>query len=344
MNQKIDISIKDFLSKNKQFSDIKILVIGDVMIDHYIYGHVDRISPEAPVPVVLKDRESFYLGGAGNVFFNINSLSGKCDIASVVGDDLYAEYVEDLVKTESLNSIIIKDPARRTTIKKRIMSGQYQLLRLDEESIQNLNPEIQDAFIKKIIPILSNYNCVVLSDYNKGVLTPQVIRAVITECKKLEIPVIADPKQKYLDFYSGCTILKPNFEEFCNLCERTISPENLDLIKELSEETRKKLRLESIVITMSDRGIFYLDEKQSFMSEGYKIQVSDVSGAGDTVLAILALSYSSGIDKEIMIDLCNAAGSIACQKIGVVSLTLEDLNSHPKLREKYLTPVRLFWD
>ena len=343
-NLKIETTIKDFLAEGKHFSDIKILVIGDVMLDHYLYGNVERISPEAPVPVVVKSEENFFLGGAGNVFSNIISLSGKCDLISVLGDDSNSDYIKDLIVKHSTDSFLFLDPSRKTTVKQRVMSGHHQILRIDSETTHDIDESIQSSLIHKVKDVIKKYDCVVLSDYNKGVLTPEVIRTVIMECKELDIPVIADPKIKYLDFYSGCTIIKPNFKEFLNLCETAIRPEDLDSIRSHAIKIKDKFRLEAVVITLSDKGIFYLDQNQNFMGEAFKIPVSDVSGAGDTVLAMLALCYAVGLEKSVTVDLCNSAGSIACQRVGSACVTLDDLNSHPQLREKYLSKKTSFWD
>lgn len=343
-NLKVETTIKDFLSEKKNFSDIRILVIGDVMLDHYLYGNVERISPEAPVPVVVKSDENFFLGGAGNVFSNIISLSGKCDLISVLGEDSNSNHIKDLVVKHSSDSFLFLDPSRITTVKQRVMSGHHQLLRVDSETTCDIEGSIQSNLIQKVKESIKKYDCVILSDYNKGVLTPEVIRSVIMECRELSIPVIADPKIKYLDFYSGCTIIKPNFKEFLNLCETAVSPNDLDSIRSYAIKIKDKFRLEAVVITLSDKGIFYLDQNENFIGEAFKISVSDVSGAGDTVLAMLALCYAVGLEKTVTIDLCNIAGSIACQRVGSACVTLDDLNLHPQLREKYLSKKTPFWD
>jgi rfaE bifunctional protein kinase chain/domain len=331
----VEKKVKDLLAERNHFSDIRILVIGDVMLDHYLYGNVERISPEAPVPVVVKSDEKFFLGGAGNVFSNIISLGGKCDLISALGEDQNSSYIKDLVVKHSSGSFLFLDSSRITTVKQRVMSGHHQLLRVDSETTLDIDGSVQSNIIQKVKEIAKKYDCIILSDYNKGVLTPEVIRTVIMECRELNIPVIADPKIKYLDFYSGCTIIKPNFKEFLNLCGTTISPDDLDSIRSYAIKIKDRFRLEAVVITLSDRGIFYLDQNENFMGEAFKIPVSDVSGAGDTVLAVLALCYSIGLEKSVTVDLCNIAGSIACQRVGSACVTLDDLNSHPHLREKY---------
>ena len=341
---KIYKSLRNFGGKKfKQFKDIKILVIGDVMLDHYVYGSVTRISPEAPVPVVLKSDDKFYLGGAGNVFSNIISLGGDSNLLSVVGEDSNGETIHSLIKNQisDKRDLLFRTTTRKTTTKTRIMSGHHQMLRIDDETTDPIECEIESGVISEIDAIISQYDCVILEDYNKGFLTPLVIKHAIEKCRSLSIPVIVDPKKNNIEYYAGATIIKPNFSEFCSLVQKSIDPSDFKSITKCANEFRKKFNIEALVITMSENGIYFSSDDIDMHSEGFKINVSDVSGAGDTVLAILSLCYTANTPIESMLEICNLAGSIACSKIGAVSVTLDEIINHPVMVEK-TNPIKRF--
>jgi len=341
---KIYKSLKNFEgSKYKEFKDIKILVIGDVMLDHYVYGSVTRISPEAPVPVVLKGDDKFYLGGAGNVFSNIISLGGNSNLLSVVGEDPNGEMVQSLVKNqiEDNQDLLFRTTSRKTTTKTRIMSGHHQMLRIDDETTSPIEGDTESGVISEIDATISQYNCVILEDYNKGFLTPLIIKHTIEKCRSLSIPVIVDPKRNNIESYSGATVIKPNFSEFCSLVQKAIDPSDFKSIRKYANAFRKDFNVEALVITMSENGIYFSSDGIDMHSEGFKINVSDVSGAGDTVLAILSLCYTANTPIENMLEVCNLAGSIACSKIGAVSVTLDEIINHPVMIEK-INPIKRF--
>lgn len=326
--------------KVNSLKEIKVLVVGDVMLDHYIYGSATRISPEAPVPVVLKKEEKFYLGGAGNVFSNIISLGGKADLLTVLGKDSESEKVLSLIKeltdkSDNNTSLIFQSSDRKTTIKSRVMSGGHQMLRIDDETTDPVNKDLEDLILERFSSECNNYSGVVLQDYNKGVLTPKVIEGIINKCKENNIPVIVDPKKNNIDCYRGATILKPNFSEFCNMTGKEIDPNDDKSVANHSSQLRKKMDIENLVITMSDLGIYFSSNECNCFSPAYEIKVSDVSGAGDTVLSMLTLCYLAGTEINSMLYFCNLAGSIACSKVGAISVTLSEIENHPSIKEKF---------
>ena len=309
----------------KKFSRTKILIIGDVMLDHYVMGSVTRISPEAPVPVLLKESEHYYLGGAGNVFSNIHSLGGNGDILTVTGNDLNGELVKNMVKEKSSLSMLIKTDKRRTTIKSRYLGNSHQLLRVDDEDCDDIDNETENYFIDLLESAVEFYECVIIEDYNKGLLTPRIIRRIIELCNSKSKPVIVDPKVKNIDFYKGCTVLKPNFSEFCTIAGKKISVSDHDQITVEARKILDQMEIKGILITLSDKGMLYVTKYESYYSPGYLINVSDVSGAGDTVTAMFSLCISSGVDIKKTLKLCNIAGSIACSLVGAVSVNLTEI-------------------
>lgn len=297
------------------------------MLDHYIYGNVNRMSPEAPVPVLNKSSEKYYLGGSGNVLSNIISLSGNSDIISVVGEDKCGDILKGLVDTISPESFIYKDKSRKTTLKSRYIHGSRQLLRVDDESNHYIDPNIEELLINRFESIVSNYTCVIIEDYNKGLLTPSFIRHIIDKCNAEKIPVVVDPKTMNISSYSNCNLIKPNLSEFCQITGYDPSEFNIDTLKDFARIFIDKYSIDSLLITLSERGLIYISKNLDIYDPGYPVNVSDVSGAGDTVISMLSLCVSSGINLEYSLSLCNIAASIACSKSGIVSVTIEDVKN-----------------
>lgn len=295
------------------------------MLDHYVYGDVFRMSPEAPVPILNKTIDKYYLGGSGNVLSNIRSLLGSPDIISVVGEDSYGDIVSDLIGKVSKSSFIYKDPSRKTTLKSRYISGSHQILRVDEETTHYIDAKIENALIEKFESIVSNYSCVILEDYNKGLLTPTFIKDIIRKCNTLGIPVIVDPKTMNISYYSNCRLIKPNLSEFIQMSGYVNTSFDIERLKSEARIFIASNSIDSIVITLSEKGLLYVDQYIDVYDPGYPINVSDVSGAGDTVISMISLCISSGIDIEKTLSLCNISASIACSSSGIISVKLEDV-------------------
>ncbi len=310
------------------------------MLDHYIYGDAKRISPEAPVPIVLKSSERFYLGGAGNAFLNVRSLGGNSDIMSVVGMDESSEIIFQLLsdldrKGKAKGSTIFTDHKRKTTSKTRIVASNQQIVRIDEETVSPIEEKLENYVMSSLDSLIPEYDGVLIEDYNKGFLTPRIIASIISKAKELGIPVIVDPKKDNISSYRGATILKPNFSEFCNMIGKNLNPDDFEKISTEADTLRRELNLSFLFVTMSERGIFLSGDKLSFFGEGFRVNVSDVSGAGDTVVSMLSLCYLSGMDYKSTIDMCNAAGSIACSRSGAISVTLKEIINHPEIIKSY---------
>jgi rfaE bifunctional protein kinase chain/domain len=303
-------------------------VIGDVMLDTYMWGTVERISPEAPVPVVTLQKKDYRVGGAGNVALNLQSLGAKAFVLSVMGDD------EDAVKLESLFSgqdidiqYSFKSTHRITTNKTRVISRNQQMMRLDAEITADLNSKDEATLIESVESFIQKEkpHIIILEDYNKGVLTEAVIRCVISICKKEGVLTAADPKRKNFFTYKGIDIFKPNLKEVkegLNLLFTDVSPL---LLQSIHSQIHHLLHHRVSFITLSEKGVFYQQEKQSALIPSHLRNVADVSGAGDTVIAVAALVYAATRNVHLMAEVANIAGGLVCEEVGTAAINRQKL-------------------
>ncbi len=305
----------------ESFSSLHAVVVGDVMLDNYWWGEVERISPEAPVPIVrLKKRES-RLGGAANVALNLRALGAKVTLATVVGDDAEGAVLTRLAEDAGMDTALIhRSTHRPTTTKARVMGHTQQMLRIDDESTEDLTTAEEHPFIDAVLRFLQREKPQVLifEDYNKGVLKENVIRRIADHCRTLGIPTAVDPKQKNFLAYRGVTVFKPNLKEVregLHLPLETIDTAHLDAV-----HARLHAALEHQVtfITLSERGVYTNDGGQSVLIPSHRRTIADVSGAGDTVIATAALVYAATGDAPLMAALSNLAGGLVCEEVGVV--------------------------
>ncbi|AQW81162.1 D,D-heptose 1-phosphate adenosyltransferase / 7-phosphate kinase [Campylobacter pinnipediorum subsp. pinnipediorum] len=303
------------------YKDVKILVVGDLMLDHYIWGQCDRISPEAPVQVVKTTNETYKLGGAGNVVENLISLGAKVNVASVIGEDNTGEkIIEILGQVGADTSLIIKEKGRESSIKSRVMASHQQVVRIDKESIGDIN--MQDDFVSMVTKNLGNFDLVLLSDYAKGVLTDNVCQSIIKECNKHNKYVLIDPKGDDYIKYKNATLLTPNKKEASQATNINIKDKDslVKAIKKLKDE----ISLRYSLITLSEEGIALFDENlEIFEAEGK--EVFDVTGAGDTVLATLGFMLASNYDIKDAIKTANLAAAVVVGKIGSATATFGEM-------------------
>ena len=315
------------------FKNLSVLVVGDVMLDHYIKGSATRLSPEAPVPVVLKSADEYFLGGAGNVYSNVISLGANCDLLSVIGNDISGSHILSLVEAKSQNKgVLLQNSNRLTTTKTRVIANSHQLVRIDSEDSSNIDHEMEYDLMERFDSIFRNYNGVILEDYNKGILTHSIIRHIIDRCSVAGIPVLVDPKKNNIFSYFGATIFKPNLSEFSEMTGVDKFPEDGFQLHEYMHEFKAKMGLDMLVVTLSEKGIIYAKDGETALRRGFPVNVSDVSGAGDSVSAMLMLSYLSGENPDNIIDLCNIVGAIACSKIGAISVTIGEVISNEHIK------------
>jgi len=315
--------------KFSQFKNQHILVIGDAMVDHYIYGSSDRVSPEAPVPIVLVNKEEHKLGGAANVAANIAKLGATVSLCSIAGNDKDGAILKKKVSQLGIdNKDIVLLKGRKTTVKTRVLSKNQQLIRIDSEDTAEIDNKTAKVLQERIEGIIdsSNVNAVVLQDYNKGMLNPVFVENLIDICKQKNIPVVVDPKKDNLNAFKHCTLFKPNLIEVEAMVGRSVNPININQLNKAAAEIFKQLENDIVVITLSEHGIYFCEKNgQGEIIKQKSMQVADVSGAGDTVISALALGIATSMDLKDNVALANLAAGYVCQLLTVEPITNEAL-------------------
>jgi rfaE bifunctional protein kinase chain/domain len=304
----------DLISK---FPDITVAVIGDIILDKYLWGDVERISPEAPVPVVDVKKETVSLGGASNVANNIASLDAKAYMIGVVGDDENAKIIENLLKSKNINPVLIKDKSRPTIEKTRIIAVSQQLLRIDREDRSKLSTEIEDKIINEIKNIKDKINVFIVSDYGKGVITQRIMDFI----KSLNKPIFVDPKPSNYKLYKHTTILTPNKKE---AYESIKADKNTDL-EFVGRKIMSDLELNQLLITLGGEGMALFEGDKILRIPTKAKKVFDVTGAGDTVISVLALARLAGGTWEESASLANTAAGYVVGEIGTATVSRDIL-------------------
>ena len=311
------------------FNNKKVLIVGDAMIDAYMWGEINRMSPEAPVPVVEVKKHENRLGGAANVALNLKALGATPILCSVVGTGNRGILFKELMKESNLSTGgILANNKRKTTIKTRVIAENKHQLRIDEEET---HPIIQaKEFLKLTESLMTDIDVIILQDYNKGVLTPEVIESVISIANKKGIPTIVDPKKQNFNSYKNCTIFKPNLAEIKAGMNIEFDADNLAEIESASAELREKLNANGILLTLSERGICINSEEKFTHTPVFKSNIIDVSGAGDTVVSVASLCLASKMDYTQLSILSTLAGGIVCEEVGVVPINKYKLLTEAK--------------
>ncbi len=306
------------------------------MLDTYLWGKVERLSPEAPVPIVSVTKRENRLGGAANVSRNLQALGATPVLFSVVGeDDNGKEFLSLLEKRELTRKGIFVDPSRNTTVKNRIISGGKQIVRVDEESTNYISAGMEEKLIAAIVKELDEnpVNVIVFVDYDKGIVTPSLFNAINKVALERKIPTAVDPKKRNFRNYRDVTLFKPNFKEFVEGTGLQIAKDDLEALKACADRFKKEQNLKLIFITLSELGVF--------ISNGVKEQyypvvirdIADVSGAGDTVISVASLAMAAGLPPKIMALMSNLAGGLVCEKLGVVPVDAEQLRKEMKSKK-----------
>jgi len=309
-----------------RFPEVRILVIGDLIIDHFIWGSVNRISPEAPVPVVNVTRENLLLGGAANVLNNIYALGGKGEMCGVIGQDIMGNHLLELLQTLGSPTLgIIKSDDRPTTKKTRVIAQHQQVVRFDREKSGPLPPEVLKEIFSYLEKNLSSFQAVIVSDYHKGMISAELMALLMRKIKdQKNIPVIVDPKPHLLERFSGATILTPNLAEAEKMAGISIT--NEDELREAARLIKEKLGCAALLITRGEAGMALFEgDKEPLLIPTMAREVYDVTGAGDTVIATLALGLAAGLDYAEASILANRAAGIVVGKLGTATLTPEEL-------------------
>lgn len=301
----------------------RVLVLGDIMLDRYIWGNVERISPEAPVPVVLAAGSNERPGGAANVAMNIAGLGAQTVLYGFCGEDADSRILEDALRGTGVACRMTKVAAHPTTTKLRILSGKQQMLRLDTEQVDGYPAEAHAQLIAQVKADVSNADAVVLSDYAKGVLTEEVCQQVIRAARGAGAAVLVDPKHKNLERYRGATTICPNLSELS--AAAGVSAREMESLLRAGQAMVAPLGLDFITATLSEKGIAVLRSESRFLAPAVARQVFDVSGAGDTVIATLALALAGGLEIETAVQLANIAAGIVVGKVGTVPITRDEL-------------------
>lgn len=324
----MEIRQKKIAEYIKLFANKNILVIGDVMIDSYKIGNATRLSPEAPVPLILVEKNDNKLGGAANVALNIKSFGANPILCSVIGNDNSAKLFKSILHKNKISvDYLITDNSRPTTIKTRVISRCQQLIRIDEECDKPISKEIEYLLFWKINEIINinKIDIIIFEDYDKGVISKDLILLIVELSKQYNIKIVADPKKRNFNYYKNIDLFKPNFQEFCNGLLQDNFSVDYNNIEETAKIFIKKQELKNLMITLSERGIFISNYQKSYNFPAMLRKISDVSGAGDSVISIAALLLSINVDIEEIAYISNIIGGLVCEKIGVETISKQEL-------------------
>jgi rfaE bifunctional protein kinase chain/domain len=314
-----------------QFENIPVLVIGDVMIDAYLFGNVERISPEAPVPIVAVNKKENRLGGAANVALNLVALGAKPILCSVIGNDLEGNDLINLLHENKIDaSGIIKSSERITTVKTRVISQNHQMIRIDTEDSVNLNNTQTALLIDKIKELLPLAKIVIFEDYDKGIITEKLIDDISKAANELGIPTVVDPKKRNFGFYKNVTLFKPNLKELREGIKHDFLLQNKTEFEQICKNLIVKMNIKYLFVTLSENGVMITNGNEFTYIPAHLRKIADVSGAGDTVISVASLCLALNIPIAQVAAISNLAGGLVCEEVGVVPINriklAEELN------------------
>lgn len=304
------------------FPSLSILCVGDLALDKYIEGRVERLSPEAPCPIILNAKESSRPGCTGNVASNLSALDAKVFVVGTLGDDGDGAHLKSLLQIASVGTgYIVTDSARPTTCKTRIMSSSHHFVRLDREVDADCSTDTQAGIITAVTSCLAEHKVsgIILSDYDKGVLTPRVIEAIIDEAQFKNIPVVADPKKRHFWNFTGVDVLKPNIDRMASVLGTGSD------LQAMAGMVRRKLLCSALVVTQGASGMTVFSEAGSTYIPAKSVAVSELSGAGDTAAAVITLGIAAGLTIVEAARLANLAASVVVGKSGTATVSTEEL-------------------
>ena len=311
-----------------QFKNCKVLVVGDVMLDSYLWGSTNRISPEAPVPIVSVDKREIRLGGAANVALNLSAMGATPVLCTVIGDDIEGKDFFNLLEEHNLTKEgCVVSTQRKTTIKHRIIASAQHLLRVDTEDDFDLLSAEEKSLAEKFDQLIDQVDVVLFQDYNKGVLTKRNIPSFIQKAKEKGIPIIVDPKKKNFTAYKEVSVFKPNLKELSEGLKVDIPRQDQEAIIKAVKTLKEKLGMENALVTLSEEGVYIGDGELNFFNPAHKRKIADVSGAGDTVVSIAALCLACNTSIEFLSQLSNLSGGLVCEHVGVVPINNETLKN-----------------
>jgi rfaE bifunctional protein kinase chain/domain len=322
------VNRSDLENKFAAFNQYNVLIIGDVMVDAYAWGKVDRISPEAPVPILSCSKRENRLGGAANVALNIKSLGANPILCSVIGDDDKGRIFLDLLKSiqQDTTGIVISDQ-RRTTVKTRFISNNQHMIRIDEEDTHELSDEIEEKFIVHIKGLLekNNIHAIVFEDYDKGTITLRLIEQITGLANQKGIPTLVDPKKRHYNDYKNVSLFKPNFKEFVEGSNLDLAKGDLPGLFAAAKSFQTEMNVQKLLITLSELGVFISNQDTYEHIAAVVREIADVSGAGDTVISVATLCLVSGMKAADIAAISNLAGGIVCEIPVVVPIDKKQL-------------------
>lgn len=313
------------------FKKLNVLIIGDVMIDTYIYGSVSRVSPEAPVPIVnVKHREK-RLGGAANVALNVQAMGASPILCSVIGEDREADIFYHLLKEKNISSKgIIKSTERITTVKNRILSGSQHMLRIDSETDKALSPLEEKSLLGHIANLIAEADLIIFEDYDKGTLNPNVIAKTVAMAKQKGIPTVVDPKKRNFLAYEGVDLFKPNLKELKEGLKLEFDASDKSALQGAIAKLAELLKFSMAMVTLSEHGMYLKGKESEHHIAAHVRRIADVSGAGDTVVSIAGLSLALGLPARMIGELSNLGGGLVCEYLGVVPVDSDRLLDEAK--------------
>jgi rfaE bifunctional protein kinase chain/domain len=316
-----------------QWNSTTALIVGDSMIDAYFYGSSTRNSPEAPVPIINLEKKEQRLGGAANVALNIKALGATPILFSIVGPDNNGAQLQSLLEKESLSTEgIVVDESRCTTVKTRVIGNNQHYLRIDEEETGLINQNVENQLFTTISSLIQKADVLIFQDYNKGVLSPNLIKTVTQLCSNSDVPIVVDPKHDQFFDYQNCTLFKPNRKEIAEAYQ--MQEDEISDIETWAKRLRLDLNAKNVMTTLSEDGVLIVNKQEYHHLPAHPRNILDVSGAGDSVLSVAALCVALDLPNPTIAGLANLAGGLVCEKIGVVPIDKAQLFDEAAKLEK----------
>lgn len=308
------------------FNRLRVLIVGDVMLDSYIWGSVDRISPEAPVPVVHVKKRDFRLGGAGNVVVNVHALGAQPIIVSLVGTDEASGKVRSCLRQINVTEDgLVASTERPTPEKTRVIAHHQQVVRVDDETDREASAAEEREILARIEKLLPTCDVVIFQDYDKGTITKNVITQTVSWAREQSKPTVVDPKKRNFLFYERVTLFKPNLKELREGLKMEVQAGNINQVEKAVEALREKLQADGVMATLSEHGVYINFKGKKSKLDAHRRTIADVSGAGDTVIAIASVCVALQLDPETVAALSNLGGGLVCQHVGVVPVDKVEL-------------------
>ena len=305
----------------QSFTNVTALIVGDVMLDSYIWGAVERISPEAPVPIVTVKKKDYRLGGAANVALNIHALGGKPILCALIGqDEDGAKLMHRLDDRAISKEGIVISKSRPTTVKTRVIASDQHVVRVDEESDAEVNEQEEKMMLDRIEKLLPDCQVVVFEDYDKGALNTNIIEKTIQWAKERGIPTVVDPKKRNFHAYKNVTLFKPNLKELREGLKVEVEARNQAQVANAVDLLKAKLHAEGVMVTLSEHGVYIDFQHEKIKLPAHVREIADVSGAGDTVISIVALCVALKLSPSLIASLSNLGGGLVCEHVGVVPI------------------------